>query len=68
MRQSADHSPPWHHPSSPRCAHKLMLPDAGCDFREVREDVAKAEPEATGGIWAVSRGPFVHFDLGDAGH
>lgn len=45
-----------------------MLPDAGCDFREVREDVAKAEPEATGGIWAVSRGPFVRFDLGDAGH
>lgn len=49
MRQSADHSPHWHRLSSPRRDHKLMLPDAGCDFRGVREGVAKAEPEATGG-------------------
>lgn len=68
MRQSADHSPHWHRLSSPRRDHKLMLSDAGCDFRGVREGVAKAEPEATGGIWAVSWGPFFHFDLGDEGH
>lgn len=57
-RQRADHRTDWHH-------LPLLSPEADapwrrhCDFRGVREGVAKPVPEAASGKWTVSCEPFV---------
>jgi len=59
VKQRADHSTDWHRPSPTCCLQKQMLPDADCDFKGVREGVAKPVPEAVSDRWAVLCGPFV---------